>query len=131
MAEGSEIYGPPPLGVFDTLTYNVFCRFALFLCLVIKRLVGLISANAGLQVLTRKHHRKRSHCEWFCLNLTIVKINQIFHKKIQKKNNRLGCLKNPTSKIATKKHTKIIDNYFLCAMGIFFISIVYIYPVIQ
>ena len=25
-------------------------RFALFLCLVIKRLVGLISANAGLQV---------------------------------------------------------------------------------
>ena len=30
------------------------CRFALFLCLVIKRLVGLISANAGLQVLTIK-----------------------------------------------------------------------------
>ena len=33
----------------DFLTIFFF-RFALFLCLVIKRLVGLISANAGLQV---------------------------------------------------------------------------------
>ena len=30
--------------------HHLFLRFALFLCLVIKRLVGLISANAGLQV---------------------------------------------------------------------------------
>ena len=33
-----------------TLTLTLTPSFALFLCLVIKRLVGLISANAGLQV---------------------------------------------------------------------------------
>ena len=42
---------------FATSTHS---RFALFLCLVIKRLVGLISANAGLQVNSSDNHHTKA-----------------------------------------------------------------------